>query len=869
MNAALKRETILIVDDEPQVLAALKDTLEDEFQVLTAENPKTAIEILSGNGHDLSVIVSDQRMPGMSGHEFLRKAQEISDATRLLITGFSDLEAVIAAVNEGKIFGYISKPWDPAALKIVVFKAAEHHHLLQKLHEREERFRQLAENIHDVFWIVSADGEGIYISPAYEEIWGRSLQSLYEDPSSWYDAIHPADRDKARLDLNKDLKKAGVFSEEYRVLRPDGTIRWIHDRAFPVHNQAGKIYRYTGIARDITERKKTEEKIKRLNRVYALLSGINSAIVRIKDRQALFEEACTLAVEKGGFLLAWIGMHEPVTSSVPLLAWSGLIAGYIENNKFSTDEHMPDCCLLTAEALRTGAPVICNDITTDPRVAIWKERALERGFHSVVILPILINDQPAGMMALYASIPEFFDNDEIKLLTELADDISYALQNILQQEKLDYLAYYDPLTGLPNRSLFYDHLSYMLGKAKQNNSRVAVLAFDIKQFRHFNNTFGKQAGDDLLQEIALRLQKLADDPANVARITGDYFAMIITDIKDAADMAHLFEDKILTAMSRPVVINKKDEIHVDVTGGIALFPADGEDADTLYRHAETALKKAKTSAEHYLYYQSEMTSRVGEALFLRNKLRRALDEEQFVLHYQPKVDAGTHKILGLEALIRWQDPDTGLVPPGKFIPILEETGLILDVGHWAMEKALKDMQQWQSSGTEVPRIAVNVSSLQLQKKNFADIVASITERYGGKSCGLDLEMTESLLMQDIDMNISKLVAIKELGVNIAIDDFGTGYSSLSYIAKLPIDALKIDRSFISHMTTQADSMSIVSTIITLAHALHFRVIAEGVETGEQAKLLTLLKCEEMQGFLFCKPLPSAEITELLRSGKPL
>jgi len=289
----------------------------------------------------------------------------------------------------------------------------------------------------------------------------------------------------------------------------------------------------------------------------------------------------------------------------------------------------------------------------------------------------------------------------------------------------------------------------------------------------------------------------------------------------------------------------------------------------LYRHAETALKKAKTSAEHYLYYQSEMTSRVGEALFLRNKLRRALDEEQFVLHYQPKVDAGTHKILGLEALIRWQDPDTGLVPPGKFIPILEETGLILDVGHWAMEKALKDMQQWQSSGTEVPRIAVNVSSLQLQKKNFADIVASITERYGGKSCGLDLEMTESLLMQDIDMNISKLVAIKELGVNIAIDDFGTGYSSLSYIAKLPIDALKIDRSFISHMTTQADSMSIVSTIITLAHALHFRVIAEGVETGEQAKLLTLLKCEEMQGFLFCKPLPPEEIFELLRNGKTL
>ena len=238
MNKSQKQKTILIVDDEPQVLAALKDTLEDKFQVLTAENPNTAIKILSGNGHDLSVIISDERMPGMRGHEFLSKAQEITNATRLLITGFSDLEAVIAAVNEGKIFGYISKPWDPAALKIVVFKAAEHHHLLQKLHEREERFRQLAENIHDVFWIVSADGKGIYISPAYEEVWGRTIESLREKPETWLEAVHPDDRVRAHLDLHEGQKTFDEFDEEYRIIRPDGKVHWIHDRAFPVRNQA-------------------------------------------------------------------------------------------------------------------------------------------------------------------------------------------------------------------------------------------------------------------------------------------------------------------------------------------------------------------------------------------------------------------------------------------------------------------------------------------------------------------------------------------------------------------------------------------------------------------------------------------------------
>lgn len=864
MNTVLKRETILVVDDEPQVLTALKDTLEDEFNVLTAESPMTALKLLEGNGNNMSVIITDQRMPGMNGHEFLGKAREISGATRLLITGFSDLEAVIAAVNEGRIFGYISKPWDPAALKLVVFKAAEHHRLLQQLEEREERFRQLAENIQDVFWIVATDGSQLYISPAYEEVWGRSLQSLYESPTSWYDAVHPDDRRRIFSYFNKDLNGRDTYTEEYRILRPDGTIRWIHDRAFPVRNQAGETYRYAGMARDITERVKTRDKIKRLNRVYALLSGINSAIVRIKDRQALFEEACKLAVEKGEFLLAWIGMHEPATGSVPVTAQSGLSAGYIEDNRFSTDEHMPDCCLLTAEALRMGIPAICNDVATDPRMARWREPALEHGFHSVVVLPITADNKPIGVITLYATETGFFTSEEMKLLTELSGDISYALQNILQQEKLDYLAYYDSLTGLPNRSLFYDHLSYMLGKAKQDKIRLAVLVFDIKQFRHFNNTFGRLAGDTLLQEVALRLQKLADDPANVARITGDYFAMIITGIKEAADVAHLFENHILTAMSRPAEVNN-EKIHIGVTGGIAIFPEDGEDADTLYRHAEAALKKAKTSGEHYLYYQPEMTSRVGETLLLQNKLRRAIDEQQFVLYYQPKVDTETHEILGLEALIRWRDPDGGLVPPGKFIPILEETGLILNAGTWALNQAMDDCHDWHTQGLIPPRVAVNVSSLQLQQKNFVNIVEQTVRRYEGKY-KLELEVTESLLMLDIENNIKKLDAIRASGVNITIDDFGTGYCSLGYLAKLPLNILKIDRSFINTMDKLPESMTIVSSIISLAHSLNLRVVAEGVETEEQSNLLRLLKCDELQGYLFSRPVPPEAVPDLLRKN---
>jgi diguanylate cyclase (GGDEF)-like protein len=391
---------------------------------------------------------------------------------------------------------------------------------------------------------------------------------------------------------------------------------------------------------------------------------------------------------------------------------------------------------------------------------------------------------------------------------------------------------------------------------------------DLKQFRNINNVYGRQKGDRILQETATRMREMTSDPVNIGRITSNYFAMILHDIGDSTGIAYRFENTLFPSLNKPFLIDN-EEIQASFTGGIAVFPTDGGEAETLYRNAEAALKKAKASNQQYLFYEAEMTVRISEILLMESKLRHALDKDQFVLHYQPKISGDNHKITGLEALIRWNDPDTGLVPPGKFIPILEETGMILDVGNWAIENALKDMQQWQSSGIEIPRIAVNVSTLQLQQKNFVDVVTNITGRYGGKLCGLDLEVTESLLMQDIDKNIEKLVRIRELGINIAIDDFGTGYSSLSYLAKLPVNALKIDRSFIMYMDKFTESMSIVSSIIGLAHSFKLKVIAEGVETEEQSKLLRLLKCDELQGFLFSKPLPSDEIFELLRSGKTL
>jgi EAL domain-containing protein (putative c-di-GMP-specific phosphodiesterase class I) len=335
------------------------------------------------------------------------------------------------------------------------------------------------------------------------------------------------------------------------------------------------------------------------------------------------------------------------------------------------------------------------------------------------------------------------------------------------------------------------------------------------------------------------------------------------------NVAGLLEKAAAAFIEHPFHLNEA-VFRIALKIGVAVFPDDGADADTLLKNAEAALKKAKARGDRCLFYEPKMTDKVAGKLTLENQLRQALEREEFVLHYQPKVSLASGKLTSAEALIRWNDPRTGLVPPGKFIPILEETGLIYDVGRWALRKAIEDYLRWRSVGLPAVRIAVNVSPLQLRSRGF---VAEIKQAIGidpRAEAGLELEITESLIMEDVKHNIASLQAIRAMGVTIAIDDFGTGFSSLAYLSKLPVDTLKIDRSFVIDMTAGPEGLALVSTIITLAHSLKLKAVAEGVETEEQSRLLRLLKCDEMQGYLFSKPVPR-EIFEtqfLAPPGRP-
>jgi diguanylate cyclase (GGDEF)-like protein len=647
---------------------------------------------------------------------------------------------------------------------------------------------------------------------------------------------------------------------EYQRILADGRLQYVEASGEPIFDAAGRFTGYRGVATEITQRKEAENRIRRLNRVYAVLSGINGLIVRVSDRKELFNEVCRLAVEAGGFKLAWIGMVDRDAGKIKPVAWHGAGEDYIQLMPLSMTGPAPGGGL-ARRAIAERKAMVSDDMTQDPRILLKKE-ALERGFHSLAMLPLVVGDEAVGMLALYAGEVGFFDKDEMKLLDELAGDFAFALDHIDKAERLDYLAYYDPLTSLANRQLIHERLEQMLAAARRDQGRVALTVLDIERFKTINDTFGRQAGDELLRQVAERMKRRATDAGWLSRTGADHFAIIIPNVTTDEELARRNEERVGAIFGPPFRIGDA-ELRIAAKYGIAMFPADGADADALFRNAESALKKAKSSGERYLFYTEQMTERVAEKLALENKLRQALEKEEFVLHYQPKVDLETRSIVGVEALIRWQSPELGLVPPLKFISLLEETGLILEVGAWALKRAARDHRGWAEQGLKAPRVAVNVSPIQLRQRNFVSLVESAILE-GMAPVGIDLEITESLIMENIQENIGKLNAVRALGIEIAIDDFGTGYSSLAYLARLPVKTLKIDRSFVVSMLDDPNSTLLVQTMISLAHSLRLKVVAEGVESEEQAKVLRLLRCDEMQGYLFSKPLPLDGMTALLR-----
>ncbi len=448
----------------------------------------------------------------------------------------------------------------------------------------------------------------------------------------------------------------------------------------------------------------------------------------------------------------------------------------------------------------------------------------------------------------------------------------------ITQERLQYLANFDSLTGLPNRALFRDRLGQAMARARRSGVPMVLMFLDLDNFKVINDSLGHEVGDQLLRRVAQTLESClretdtlgrrnpGEDPITVSRLGGDEFTVIAEQVANAEDAA-LMARRVLDALEAPMHM-METELHVSASIGISMFPSDDTDLDGLIRHTDMAMYRSKAMGRGvYSFYSHELSAEVAARLTLENDLRRALERHEFGLYYQPKYHLATGAISGVEALIRWHSPARGLVAPDRFIGVLEESGLILPVGAWAIRTACAELAAWDRAGAPRLSLAVNLSARQFRQPFLARFIADALSDAGISPHRLELELTESLLLEDSDGNRSVLATLAEMGVRVAIDDFGTGHSSLSYLKRFDIDTLKIDRSFVCELPHDADDAAIATAIVAMGHSLHMKVVAEGVETLDQAEFLHGLGCDEIQGYLISRPLPAAQLLSWLNERR--
>ncbi|WP_119964792.1 bifunctional diguanylate cyclase/phosphodiesterase [Simplicispira lacusdiani] len=702
------------------------------------------------------------------------------------------------------------------------------------------------------------------------EIDPAQFQASYD---AFLEAIHPDDRELVRQGYARSIESKEPYHLTHRLKMRDGRIKYVHERGETFYDpDSARPLRSIGTVQDITASRMDKLALERANRDLRLLSDCNMALVHAEEEPGLLMEICRLCVERGGYRLAWVGyaLHDEART-VRLMAQSGDHDGSVQHLPISWAD-VPRGRGPVGTAIRTGQPCVVEHIPTDPRMAFWREEADRRGLRSCVALPLVCDATVLGALALYSHEEYSFDPEEIRLLIELASDLAFGIttlrtrvEHAQAKEQLEFLAHFDPLTHLPNRLLLRDRFEHAALVAQSDQSRIALLYMDLDHFKQINDSLGYSQGDQVLVKVVERLRRCVPVTATVCRLSGDEFVVMLAGHQDApavAGVAHAIRD----ALVEPIPI-EGGMLNVACSIGIGMHPEDGADFESLLKHAHAALVSAKEAGRNtYRFFSREMNTGMLEQIRLTGGLSSALRNQEFLLHYQPQIDLGSGRITGVEALLRWQHPTDGLVPPGTFIPLAERSGHIVPIGEWVLREACRQGRIWQDRLERPPVVAVNLSALQFKRGNVLDLVSTAIAASGLRPGLLELELTESILLQDVEATIRTLHGLKALGVKLSIDDFGTGYSSLSYLKQLAVDKLKIDQSFVRDMLLGSDGASIVNAVIQLGHNLQLTVIAEGVETDEQRHFLAQAGCDEAQGYWFSRPVPAAQIDALLGEG---
>nr|WP_249803498.1 EAL domain-containing protein [Bradyrhizobium zhengyangense] len=618
------------------------------------------------------------------------------------------------------------------------------------------------------------------------------------------------------------------------------------------------------------ERARAEAQKERLTRMFAALSATNEAIVRAKSRTELFELVCRAASTGGKFTSTTIALASADSDRLAIVASAGPSAETTRNVRLSVDADRPEGQGMSGTAFRTRQPCICNDYVNDSRVSAFHAVVRADGARSGAAFPLIAHDKAVGVMIYMSTEQDTFTSEFVELLHRLADNVSFAMENFDRadekneaDERIEYLASHDSLTDLPNRETFNGLLRGAIDDAQRHDHRFALLFIDLDRFKVINDSLGHEAGDLLLLEVANRLRGALRASDVVARLGGDEFVVILDQCGEIDDVQRIATG-LLAALAEPMEL-AGHECHTTASIGIAMYPANGADAQTLTKNADMAMYLAKEDGKNgYRFFSNEVKTQSIERLSLESALRRALEREQFSLNYQPKVDMETGQITGVEALLRWNHPDLGSVSPAQFIPLAEETGLIVPIGRWVLNEACAQAMTWQRCGLLPLSMAVNLSPRQFADEHLLQDVDEALAASGMSPVLLQLEVTESMMMRNVGRALKVLDAIQSRGIRLAIDDFGTGYSSMSLMKHFPIDTIKIDRSFVRDLPQDSEDQAIAQAIISMGKALGMTVVAEGVENAEQEAFLRTHGCDEMQGFLIAKPLPAKQMAELLR-----
>jgi len=766
----------------------------------------------------------------------------------------------------------ISRP-DPELLDCAVYVGGLIGQFLRSRQTEDElaQFHMLVDESPDQFFLIDPVGmRYLYINEVACQESGYTREEYLKIPP-W--EVSRTTREALRHMYDDIIAKGGdVVKTEMTYPGKDGRHGW-----FNVHRRAlrlGGRWVIVAVARDTTSRKFAERAAVILGRMYAALGATNEAIMHAKSPGELYQRVCDAAVNGGKFINAMVLLPDAQAGQMKIAAVAEAGEQHFRDARISIDEATPEGRGLVGMAFQTQQPSVSNDFLKDEHMRLWHDSAREAGIKAAAAVPLVRGSRTVGVLLFYSGERRAFDEEIINLLERMAENVSFALGNLEREderkgteERVQYLATHDGLTGLHNRAMFSQLLNIEIESARRYERKFAVLFIDLDRFKAINDTLGHQAGDALLKEISGRLTASVRAGDVVGRLGGDEFVVIVQEVNEIGQVAAVAR-KILSAAIKPVTIAGQ-ECRVTASVGIAMYPADAQDEQSLMKNADLAMYFAKEEGKNnYQFYSQNIRSQSPQKMVLESSLRGAMERNEFTLHYQAKLDLKSEKITGAEALLRWNSPELGAVPPVQFIPVAEETGLIVPLGKWVLQSACRQNMDWQRAGLPPVCMAVNLSPRQFSGPGLVADIAAALSKTGMAPQLLEIEVTESMVMCNADRAVKVLGAIKALGVRLALDDFGAGYSSLANLERFPIDTLKVDRSFIREVVNNNDERAITEAVIALGRRLSLNVVAGGVETLEQQTFLREHACNEMQGFYFSKPIVAEEFAELLRTHDP-